>query len=390
MKEAVYITGLGAVCAAGNSVSAVMDSLYSGKRSPGQAKRIHTDYHGGYPVFEVPDLADDGRTATEVFFLRAVNEALVQAGLDDPGRREGRRIGLCLGTTAYSSTLPSNEQRCRVLFGMDDPAAVPSPDTDILESVGRELGLTGPRAVIMNACASGTDAVGTAGEWLKADLCDMVIAAGADELSRISFLGFNALQVYSSEPCRPFDRERTGLNLGEGAGALVLEKQSIADERGSLPLAEVRGYGSFGDGYHLTAPHPEGRGLVRAVETALEQAGMTPSDIGFINAHGTGTPTNDRVEGSVIARVFPEGIPVCATKAFTGHTLGAAGALEAVFTVRNMLDGRLPPTPGFREQDPECFISPVRDLTLGQYYGAVSFSLAFGGTNSVLVFGRVS
>ncbi|MFW6286965.1 MAG: beta-ketoacyl-[acyl-carrier-protein] synthase family protein, partial [Candidatus Sumerlaeota bacterium] len=212
------------------------------------------------------------------------------------------------------------------------------------------------------------------------------IAGGADHLSRITYLGFTTLMIASKEPCRPFDRWRNGLNLGEGAGMVCIEAGPFALRRGAQPLARVAGYATFSDAYHPTAPHPEGRGLRRAIASALKQADAGPKSVDFVNAHGTSTPDNDKVEGSVLSEILRHDAPVVSTKAYTGHTLGAAGGIEAVLTVRGLIEGRIPATVGFKEYDPECRLRPTRSNTEVGRRVAMSNSLAFGGTNSVLVF----
>jgi 3-oxoacyl-[acyl-carrier-protein] synthase-1/3-oxoacyl-[acyl-carrier-protein] synthase II len=299
-------------------------------------------------------------------------------------------VGVCLGTTVGSALNIEDFYREFRTGG--------SPDLETIErflrsnpaaAVSRELGLDGPVQTVVNACSSGTDAIGIAASWLRAGVCDVVLAGGADELCRIIYNGFISLMITDDQPCRPFDRERRGLNLGEGAAVLVLERPSAAASRGARARANVLGYGSACDAHHLTAPHPEGRGLRKAFAEALATAGVAPRDVAFINAHGTGTPDNDRVEGRVIHDLFPE-TPFVSTKGYTGHTLGAAGAIEAAFTVACLEAGRIPASGGFAAADPDIHATPAdaaRDI-----HGsvAISDSLAFGGNNAVLVIGRAA
>jgi 3-oxoacyl-(acyl-carrier-protein) synthase len=249
--------------------------------------------------------------------------------------------------------------------------------------VSAALDLCGPVSTINNACTSGVDAIGQAREWIRDGLCDMAIAGGTDELSRIPYLGFSSLLNTSELPCRPFDLKRDGLNLGEGAGVLIMESRAAARARGAKALVEVAGYGTCGDAYHPTAPHPQGVGLEQAIRRALDR--ITPGEIGFINAHGTATTANDQVEGSTFARVFGPQVTVFGSKGYTGHTLGAAGAIEAIFTAQGLLMGEIPATAGFSEADPDCVIVPTRALTKVKGDHALSTSLAFGGNNSALL-----
>jgi 3-oxoacyl-[acyl-carrier-protein] synthase-1/3-oxoacyl-[acyl-carrier-protein] synthase II len=193
--------------------------------------------------------------------------------------------------------------------------------------------------------------------------------------------------ISDPEPCRPFDRRRAGLNLGEGAAVFVLESRASLEARGAVARAAVLGYGASADAYHPTAPDPSGRGLELALDEALATSGLGPGDIAFVNAHGTGTSDNDRTESQVLARRFPE-VPYLSTKGCTGHTLGAAGAIEAAFTVALLERGELPPSAGFENPDEEAPGSPVRETTAFEGSVALSQTLAFGGNNAVLVLAR--
>jgi 3-oxoacyl-(acyl-carrier-protein) synthase len=259
---------------------------------------------------------------------------------------------------------------------------------NLADAIGKLGNFTGPRMTIVNACSSGTDALGVAAAWIRAGLCDMAIAGGADELNRVALAGFWSLGVTSTQPCAPFDRDRSGLNLGEGAGLLILESDERVRARGYSPAFELAGFGAACDAHHLTAPHPEGRGLEAAIRLALAQAGTSADEIAFVNAHGTATPENDRAEGKVLARIFGPNVKFLSTKGYTGHTLGAAGGLEAVFTIFALRDRVLPPSVGFVHQPDDIPIAPVREWTEvdGEY--GLSTSLAFGGNNSAVIIRR--
>jgi len=261
-------------------------------------------------------------------------------------------------------------------------------DGDLAGHVARKYGARGPALNVVNACSSGSDAIGVALSWLRNGLCDIAIAGGADELSRIPYLGFHSLGIMSPEPCSPFDRGRRGLNLGEGSGVLVLETRESACNRGRKTPVFLAGYGSGADAHHLTAPHPEAVGLRASIDRALAEAGIAPGEIDFVNAHGTATTDNDRVEGRLLAGIFGGNARFLSTKGHTGHTLGAAGGLEAVFTVLGLREGWIPASAGFKESDPDIGASPVTGITgvAGRY--ALSTSLAFGGNNAALVFGK--
>ena len=387
------ITGIGCICAAGRDLPAAISSMAAGSRAPAPPARFVTTHPKRYPVFGVPDdfVPPDllGRTdllLTTRFALAATRQALADAGWErDPLQR--LRVGVCLGTTVgcalniedfYREYRRGGHPELETIerFLRSNPAA----------AVSRELGLDGPVQTVVNACSSGTDAIGIGASWLRAGACDVVLAGGADELCRIIYNGFISLMITDEQPCRPFDRERRGLNLGEGAAVLVLENETAAANRGARPRGRVLGYGSACDAHHLTAPHPEGRGLRRAFAEALATSGVAPADVAFINAHGTATPDNDRVEGRVIRDLFPD-TPFVSTKGYTGHTLGAAGAIEAAFTVACLEAGRLPGSAGFVHADPEISVTPASAGIDIRGNVAISDSLAFGGNNAVLVIG---
>jgi 3-oxoacyl-[acyl-carrier-protein] synthase-1/3-oxoacyl-[acyl-carrier-protein] synthase II len=256
-------------------------------------------------------------------------------------------------------------------------------------TVAGVYGLSGPCQTVVNACSSGTDAVGLGALWIRSGMCDAVIAGGADELCRVTYNGFISLMITDESPCRPFDRNRRGLNLGEGAAILILEAEESRQDRGRAARAFVLGYGSSCDAYHLTAPRPDGKGLKQAVEEALAHSGIHASEVAFVNAHGTATPDNDRVEAGVLSALFPN-TPFLSTKGYTGHTLGAAGAIEAAFTVACLEQGRIPASIGFEHKDLELSAVPIQTPTTVTGEIAVSESLAFGGHNSAIVLSRRS
>ncbi|MGB2985527.1 MAG: beta-ketoacyl-[acyl-carrier-protein] synthase family protein [Phycisphaerae bacterium] len=390
------VTGMGSICAAGTSLDRIVESMYAGRRGISAPRNIRVDLDRVFPVFEVLEPLEElhhtvpahEATRTTLLALIAAEEALRHAGLDRAALRR-HRVGVCLGTTVGCTLNDEPFYRTFRMGGRPEMAPIHryrhnNPALFLAET----LDLSGPTATVANACSSGTDAIGLAKTWIETDACDIAIAGGCDELSRIPYLGFIHLLIASQHPCRPFDRNRKGLNLGEGAGVVVLECEATASKRGAVALARVAGYASFADAHHPTAPHPDGVGLKRAIRAALGQADVDVSRVGFVNAHGTATPDNDRVEGRVIRDVLGADVPIVATKAFTGHTLGAAGGLEAVFAVRALMDQRLPATVGFEEADPEIGVHPAQADTTIDGDVAISNSLAFGGNNSVLVFQR--
>ena len=385
---AVAVTGLGCICAAGQNLGDCMASIFRGQRAPAPPVRFTSNHPIRYPVFEVPSFPDDpAMLRTSALGLHAAREALADAGLDREMLRP-LRVGVCVGTTIGCAM--SNETFCRQAHAGVDPGMAPIAviqRSNPAAVIAREFGFSGPCQTVVNACSSGTDAVALAASWIRSGICDAAIAGGADELARITYIGFIALMITDENPCKPFDLHRKGLNLGEGAGMLVLESEALRARRGRKARSFVLGYGSACDAHHLTAPHPDGAGLRRAIAEAFSTAGVSAADVAFVNAHGTGTADNDRVESRVLREMLP-GVPFLSTKGFTGHTLGAAGAIEAVFTAACLEAGRIPANAGFATPDPDLVVTPVTGVTPFAGTVALSESLAFGGNNSVLVLGK--
>lgn len=390
-KSRIKVTGTGCICSLGTNVKECLESMYSGKRNPVYDSRIKSGLKKTFPVFEINKKIihelekPEGSSLTNIFLLHAVKEALNKAGFS----REtiySKNIGVCIGTTV-GCTL-NNEGFYKEYKKSNEPDIQPVKNylnNNPAKFISEYFNLDGPVAVISNACSSGTDAIGLAKLWIDNGLCDLAIAGGTDELSRITYLGFSSMQIASETPCRPFDKNRDGLNLGEGAGIIIMEQENSIKRAVDI-LSEIEGYGCSSDAYHPTAPHPDGTGLKRAIKTGSENVNL--SELGFINAHGTATPNNDRTEGRVIKDIYPDKIPVASTKAFTGHTLGAAGGIEAVFTIQSLIDRKIPLTAGYSDFDEECMIIPSTEtLNIEKDY-AVSHSLAFGGNNSVLFLRR--
>ena len=383
------ITGIGVVSAAGFNRADTLDSFAEGRRHFGKVTRFESPLD--VPVFEVhgplPAAPAGSESRTLQLALHAVSEALSEAGLG--AGLTGRRVGVCFGTTVASQL---NDMDFYTAYRQTGTASLVPVERflkgNLAEAVARAIGAQGPRITVVNACSSSADAVGVALAWLRCGLCDCVVAGGADELNRIPLCGFHSLSVMSREPCAPFDRDRQGLNLGEGAGVLVLETEDAARRRGAVPALDVLGYGAACDAHHLTAPRPDGTGLEQAIRLSLAQAGLEPAAIDFVNAHGTATRDNDRTEGSVLARVFGPSVRVLSTKGYTGHTLGAAGALEAAFTALGLRADWVPASAGFVNQDPEIPLEALRTHTVVRGRYALSTSLAFGGNNAALVLGR--
>ena len=258
------------------------------------------------------------------------------------------------------------------------------PQKPVLDAQ-EKFGISSPCLVIANACASGTNAIGHAFECVRSGKYKRVLTGGYDALSELVFVGFDSLQAATPEKCRPFDRDRSGMVLGEGAAVLALEDLNIARQRGATILAEVIGYGISTDNHHLTQPDPSGSGPRRAMAVALKDAGIRPDEVDYINAHGTATTFNDAAEGKAIAELF-KSVPVSSTKSMIGHSLGAAGAIEAVVCLLALQSQFLPPNINFRAPDPDLALNIVANESREAKIDVVlSNSFGFGGTNASIV-----
>jgi 3-oxoacyl-[acyl-carrier-protein] synthase II len=259
------------------------------------------------------------------------------------------------------------------------------PVLDALET----FNLPGPCHVVANACASGTNAIGHGFELIRGGRYDRVLTGGYDALSELVFVGFDSLQASTPEKCRPFDRERTGMVLGEGAAVLALEEMESAKARGAHILCEVSGYGLSTDNHHLTQPDPSGVGARSAMEQALQSADLRPREIDYINAHGTATAFNDAAEGRAIAELFGGTVPVSSTKSMMGHSLGAAGAIEAVICLLALEHDLVPANLNFRKPDEHIALNIVaNESRRASLRSALSNSFGFGGTNASIVMQR--
>lgn len=260
------------------------------------------------------------------------------------------------------------------------------PALDAMEAGGFRV----PVQIIANACASGSNAIGHAFRLVRSGKYRRVLCGGYDAISELVFVGFDSLQAATTDKVRPFDKARSGLVLGEGAAVLALEDLESAQLRGARILAEVTGYGISTDNHHLTQPHPSGIGPEMAMRRALEDAALSPGEVDYINAHGTATPFNDASEGAAIAKIFGSRVPVSSTKGMMGHSLGAAGAIEAVFSVLALRGQFLPPNINYREADPAWELNIVANAARDARVGCVvSNSFGFGGTNASVVIEEV-
>ena len=378
---------MGAVSALGVGLDATAEQLREQRVAPHPVTRFASTLK--VPVFEVPhpgNLQRAGGNAIQ-WLEMAASEALREAQLDTLEAREGLRIGVCVGSTILCQLHDLTFcAKLRTGEAIDTPTPYRTyVDASPAEWLKRNYSLTGPALTVSNACTSSADALGIARLWLLAGQCDVAIAAGTDSLETGPLDGFHALGVCSPAPCRPFDATRGGLNLGEGAAAVVLTRQDSPLLTTRFSDIALCGYGKSADASHITQPLPTGEYLERAIRVALADAEVTPEQIGFVNAHGTGTEANDRVEGQTLARVFGDRLRYHSTKGLTGHTLGAAGALEFVFTALMLQAGVAVRSHGFAQLAPELSIPPLTEDTNIDARYALSASLAFGGSNTALV-----
>lgn len=400
MRRRVVITGIGAVSSVGIGRAAFWESLLAGRCGIAPVESFDTsDYsvHSGAEVkgFRADDYvmnldaAQLGRASQ--FAIAAARLALTDAGV----RIESldlERAGVSLGTTSGEPLEVERFDDCYVsrrLKSVGGEFIARYPCHLISAHVASELSFSGLNMMIPTACAAGNYAIAYAFDALRSGRADLMLAGGSDAFSRITYTGFARLGAIAPEICQPFDRLRKGMIPGEGAGVLVLEPLERALRRGAHIYAEVTGYGLSCDAHHMTAAHPEGDGAARAMEQALSESGMQPEDVSYISAHGTGTPTNDRLETIAVKRVFKDAakkVPISSIKSMLGHTMGAASALEAAVCALAISNDYVPPTINFKEPDPDCDLDYVpNEARRHKVHVAMNNAYAFGGNNASLV-----
>ena len=386
----VVVTGLGAMSPFGAGVKAYWAGLAAGACAIRPLTLIDAEGFRCRIAAEVPELTAGSprRSRADRLALGAALEALDDAGLTAADRAEAALVAGAVG----GGMLEAEAWYWARARGERPPgwaaalrAILPGSHA---EALGHRLRLGGPRHTVVTACSSGAVALAEAAELIVGGDAEIVLAGGVDALTRLCFMGFNALKLLDPEPCRPFDRDRRGMSIGEGAAFVVLESAERARARGAQVHAELAGHGMTTDAFHVTAPEPEGDGMVRAMRAALQAGGASAADVGYVNAHGTATPQNDRIEARAIGRVFGEGrVLVSSTKSMIGHAMAAAGALEAVATVLTLTHELVPPTATLVTPDPEvafdCVPRVARDAAIEC---AVSNSFGFGGQNVSLLF----
>ena len=407
MKRRVVVTGIGAVTPLGNDAQTSWDNLIKGKSGIGPLTRLNPDDYPAKVAAEVKDFSIneyvDRKEARKMdrfthYAIAAAKMAVEDSKLEiSEGNAD--RIGVWIGSgiggmetfeSQYETFLNRGYRRVSPFF-------VPMMIPDMAAGqVSIYTGAKGFNSCTVTACATGTNSIGDAFKVIQRGDADAMITGGAEApITKMSVAGFCANTALSTNPdpntaCRPFDAERDGFIIGEGAGIVILEELEHALARGANIYAEVKGYAATGDAYHITAPAPGGEGGVRCMRQAVADSGLKPEDIDYINAHGTSTEYNDKYETMAIKEVFGNhayDLAVSSTKSMTGHLLGAAGGVEAIFTVQAIKHGILPPTINLHNQDPECDLDYVpNEARKRNINAALSNSLGFGGHNATLVF----
>ena len=407
-RSKIVVTGLGALAPNGNSVDQFWANSIAGKSGIGPVSQFNTEGHrvtiaGELSDFD-PESVLDSREVRKldpfsIYAITAADEAVTMAGID-PDKLDLDRVGVTIGTGVGGIQTLEDQHNAIETRGPRrvSPLFVPKMIANIAGGhLSMRWGFRGPNQTVTSACASATDAIGMAMRLILAGDADVMIAGGTEAsvtgLCIAGFANMKALSQSCTEPekaSRPFDADRDGFVLGEGSGILVIETEEHALDRGAVILAELAGYGSTDDAFHITQPAPEGAGAREAMKTAIQDAGLKTTDIDYINAHGTSTPFNDRNETAAIRNLFgshADSLKVSSTKSMTGHLLGAAGGIEAVITVKAIVHQLLPPTINYETPDPECTLDYVPNIAQEHTVNAaLSNTFGFGGHNAVLCF----
>ena len=402
----VVVTGYGVTSPIGNTPEEFWDSLKSGKIGIGPLTKFDTSEYNVHIAAEIKDFPFDKYFVKKdnnrfdpysLYALYAAHEAVANAGLETENL-DSDRFGVILSTgiggikEIEEQVERMNDKGPKRIRPMALPKALPNMAAG---NIAMAVGANGVCKCVITACASSNDALGDAYREIKFGYQDVMLAGGAEAaITPFAIGGFQALTALSTteDPARasiPFDKDRNGFVMGEGAGILVLESLEHAQKRGATILAEIVGYGNTCDAYHMTSPHPEGMGAIKAMKLAISEAGLEPADIDYINAHGTSTPANEKGESQAIVAVFGKETPVSSTKSFTGHLLGAAGAVEAIAVIEAMRHSHAPMTAGTKELsdyiEADVIYGQGRDLEIKH---AISNTFGFGGHNSVVAFKR--
>lgn len=399
----VAITGLGIVCPLGLNVADSWEALRTGRSAIGQIRSVDCStlrFQNGAEVrgYDPSKYFEGGKEAYldrfAQFSVIAAREALRDSGIELTKDLRERCAIVCGSAVGGQSAVESGFEDLYVLGrGRVHPLTIPKTMANAgASNISMDLGLSGPTFTVSTACSSANHAIGQAFRLVSHGEAEMAMTGGSEAMFTIGMLkAWEAMRVIAPDTCRPFSKDRRGMVLGEGGAMMVLEPLEAAKARGAKIYAELCGFGMTSDAHHLTQPTVDGP--ARAMRGALREAGIAPEEVGYVNAHGTGTPGNDPVESKAIREVFgahADKLGVSSTKSMHGHALGAAGALEAIATVLAMRHGILPPTANYNERDPECDLDYIPNQSRTQQVGAaISNSFAFGGLNAVIAFRAV-
>lgn len=400
----VVVTGIGFVTSIGQGRDAVWRALLAGRSGISRVESFDSSRHAASLGGEIKNFSPEhfrrldprGLGRASQLAISAARLALDDAGLDEGlGEIAPNRVGVAMGTTSGEPGMVEDFDDL-YLAGRTErigpQIATLYPSHVIAAHIAAEFHFGGPVTMLPAACAAGNYAIGWSLDALRAGRAEVMLAGGADAFSRITYTGFARLGAIAPELCQPFDKNRKGMVPGEGAAVLVLETLAGALRRGARIYAEVAGYGLTCDAHHMTAAHPEGDGAARAMRAALAHAGLPAAAIDYVSAHGTGTPTNDRLESRAMKQVFGERrVPASSIKSMLGHTMGAASAIESGVCALAVAENRVPPTIHFTEPDPECDIDCVPNVAREMEVGAaMNNAYAFGGNNASVVFRKVA
>ncbi|ODS34068.1 MAG: beta-ketoacyl acyl carrier protein synthase II [Candidatus Scalindua rubra] len=400
MDKRIVITGVGVISPIGCKNDVFWDALISGTSGVSEVKAFDTSdfkVHKGCEVedFKYGDYVSNGsgrKIGKGSQFAIAASKLALDDSKIDLNNIDLEEVGVSIGTTAGEIQILERVNNLRYEKGddnVDSDLFLKHPCNNIPSNIAIEFGFEGPNTIIPTACAAGNYAIGYACDLIKLGRADIMLAGGTDPFSKVAFVGFGKLNAIAPEVCQPFDKNRRGMLIGEGAGMLVLEFLEDALARNANIYAEILGYGLSCDGYHITIPHPEGNGVISAMEKALKDARIKPEDVQHISAHGTGTVANDKAETISIKKVFGEhskNLAVSSIKSMIGHTMGAASAIEAIACALAIKENVVPPTINYETKDPECDLDFVPNVKREmQVDVALNNAYAFGGNNSCLV-----
>lgn len=412
MSKRVFITGMGAVSPLGIGVDATWNGMVAGRSGAAPVSRFDTsgfktkfacEIKGFEPLNYIERKEAKRMDRFSQYALAASHEAIEHSGIDLENE-DRERIGVIFGSgmggmqNYEDQVVKMHEQG----FSRVSPFFIPMIIGDIVPGqISIRWGLKGPNYGVQSACATSSHALGVAVMHLRAGDSDVIVTGGSEApITHVGLAGFNAMHAISTrndEPeraSRPFDAERDGFVVGEGAATFVLETEEHMRARGGKPIAEIIGYGFSADAYHLTAPAPGGEGAARSMKSALRSAGIETTDVDYLNAHGTSTSLNDKNETAAIKNLFGEGaysLPISSTKSMTGHLLGAAGAMEAMVCAKALQTGILPPTINYETPDPECDLDYIpNEARKKEIKVAMSNTFGFGGHNASIVLRKVA